>query len=994
MGVVNYGPSQSKSDAYHQSMAIPYEGNNVPKEKSQFASEMETINYTIQGYLQSGVSFEQFDKLVKSALEEAEQEQKDQKNSSINDTLLNQQVYQPLINQNLGDIKIDCSESMKKLWMENKDKPDLIFYFLDKHILPLIKKDSDQLSSNPTNLVDMGRHWVGMSGTPANYHTFHQKLAQSVLDNAIQSSNKDVIDALKNTNKTSISKLQLGEDKSKYVQDLIKTNDGYHALIDINATFQGIENVEVARQISNIKNQWVLYFNQDQVLCGIKVGNPQDGQGEKIVKIGSSDPEHIKKALGVEADCRFTYFDQAHTTGTDIRQALDAKALALVDDQTPLDKCLQGVCRMRSYLVGKQTIDVKVTSGEANMGQLIDQMQNRQTSILKQHHYEAARQKLQGVVRNALLDDVLSVGQSQDRQAKFKKYQSYFVAANQTDYAKQFANQTENKDTNQLLQAEKDRLLEDFNHLYQGADKQQKKTEITNKMELVIASAGDMETQQKVSGSQLGQEAEQEQEQEQEQQQEQQKEQEKQIHFADRYCKRFVSWTLAKVKWRKLSNFNEFVSSSVQKQFHNKVQVSVNFKDTVNDNVQIKYIKPVFSLLYEYNQSQQIVKCIYLTAKETEALVTEVGSSQEKKYFIINTAGSLLAGVKLEWVDANEDFNQIREQALFYNGEFDQLRLKEKLYWNEVGHDSIKQFFQQDLGHFRIKSAQSYDKFYDQRAKLIGFYEQVVSTYDGVMPASDDFKALPGFLKEEVKEFFNNCQKSQEPVDLTTKALYQSWKSNKEVVDNKTTDLTAFQNDPKKYVTFLPTDEKKSRGSFEALLKDDTKGILTAWSARFQINLDSFKEFLNINYSALANEIANQDKEILQLIVDSNKASNEQLKLIFSSSVIKDHKDLRQAIVNQAEERKVNPFFWHSVANRNKIKFALALLTVLVGGPIVILSCGFSSPQIIFGIAYLSCQMLIQFGVYGLDELIPDVWWYQNIISPLFLIGASALLMC
>jgi flagellar biosynthesis protein FlhB len=59
----------------------------------------------------------------------------------------------------------------------------------------------------------------------------------------------------------------------------------------------------------------------------------------------------------------------------------------------------------------------------------------------------------------------------------------------------------------------------------------------------------------------------------------------------------------------------------------------------------------------------------------------------------------------------------------------------------------------------------------------------------------------------------------------------------------------------------------------------------------------------------------------------------------------------------------------------------------------VILSCGFSSPQIIFGIAYLSCQMLIQFGVYGLDELIPDVWWYQNIISPLFLIGASALLM-
>ncbi|MDB2592882.1 hypothetical protein N9Y17_04200, partial [Gammaproteobacteria bacterium] len=143
----------------------------------------------------------------------------------------------------------------------------------------------------------------------------------------------------------------------------------------------------------------------------------------------------------------------------------------------------------------------------------------------------------------------------------------------------------------------------------------------------------------------------------------------------------------------------------------------------------------------------------------------------------------------------------------------------------------------------------------------------------------------------------------------------------------------------------------------------------------------------------LANETAKKDPEVLKSIVMSQKATDIQLKQIFSSSVKKTDKNLGQDIVKQAEQSKYHPFFWHSVANRNKIKFALALLMVLVGGPIVILSCGFSSPQIIFGIAYLSCQILIQFGVYGLDELIPDTWWYQNIISPLFLIGASALLM-
>ncbi|MDB2592623.1 DUF3638 domain-containing protein, partial [Gammaproteobacteria bacterium] len=881
---VNYGPSKSKSDPYHQSMAIPYKGNNVPKEKSQFASEMETINYTIQGYLQSGVSFKQFDRLIRFALEEAEQEQKDQNKSSINDTLLNQQVYQPLINQNLGDIKIDCSKSKQELWSKNKNNSKLIFYFLEKHILPLIKKDSDQLSSNPTNLVDMGKRCVGMSGTPANYHTFHQKLANSDLGDAIKTSNKDVINALQNSSKTNISNLQLCEDKNKYVQELIKNNDGYHALIDINATFQGIENVEVARQISIIKNQWVLYFNQDQVLCGIKVGNPQDGQGEQIVKIGSSDPEYIKQALGVEAKNRFTYFDQAHTTGTDIRQDPNAKALVLVDDQTPLDKCLQGVCRMRSYLVGKQTIDVKVTSGEANMGQLIDQMQNRQTSILQQHHYEAARQKLQGVVRNALLDDLLSKDQSQDMQAKFKNYQSYFVAANQTDYAKQFANQTENKNTDQLLQAEKDRLLNNFEKLYQGEDAQQKKTEITQKMDLVIKHAGAMETQQKVSGSQLGQEAEQEQEQEQEAEQEQEKEQEKQIDFSNFSRKDYVSWTLNSKANAQLSNFNEFVSSSVKEKFHEKVQVSVNFKQTANDDDnQIKYIKPVFSLLYKYDQNQQVVQCIYLTAQETEALVTEVGSSQENKYFIINTAGSLLAGVKPEWVDENEDFHQIREQALFYNGEFDQLRRKETLYWNAVGDNTIKEFFQEDFWRFRVKSAQAYNKLYNQEAKLIVFYEQVVSTYDLVMPDSDDFNALPGFLQEKVKEFFNNCQKSQEPVDLTTKALYQSWKSKKEVVDNKTTDLTAFQNDPKKYVTFLPANEEKRIEAFKVMLKgQNTEGLLSAWSIRFHINIESFKKFLDINYSA-----------VVSFIVDKKGLEGQWNQAISQSTGFKNEKKIQ-----------------------------------------------------------------------------------------------------
>ena len=127
---------------------------------------------------------------------------------------------------------------------------------------------------------------------------------------------------------------------------------GTRAIIDINATFEGIANSEVARELVSYVNadpghfshpiKHVLYFNEEQVLCALKVDEP-----DKPIILRTSEATEIDLLLGSSPKERLSFYDQKNIISIDLKQGEDTNALVLIDDNIPFDHFIQGGNRMR-----------------------------------------------------------------------------------------------------------------------------------------------------------------------------------------------------------------------------------------------------------------------------------------------------------------------------------------------------------------------------------------------------------------------------------------------------------------------------------------------------------------------------------------------------------------------------------------------------------------------------------------------------------------------
>jgi hypothetical protein len=121
----------------------------------------------------------------------------------------------------------------------------------------------------------------------------------------------------------------------------------YHALIDVGALITGFSNEEVARHLLKIGLR-----NVDAVVF-------LDSSDRKMVVDRSSAPAVPLARSGVPPEKRFTFFDQVHTTGMDIGQALDARAVVTLGKDATLRDYSQGCYRMRGLGKG-QTLRVLI----------------------------------------------------------------------------------------------------------------------------------------------------------------------------------------------------------------------------------------------------------------------------------------------------------------------------------------------------------------------------------------------------------------------------------------------------------------------------------------------------------------------------------------------------------------------------------------------------------------------------------------------------------
>ena len=126
-----------------------------------------------------------------------------------------------------------------------------------------------------------------------------------------------------------------------------------HTIIDIGANFKMFSNAQVAQgflkfvqdECPNIKGSF--FFQRDAAQMDRLHFLNLDGD---ITPLEMTDYEALKVASKTDENGWLTYYDQFHTTGSDVRQAQDAVAWTTIGPQTQERDLLQGVMRMRKFL--------------------------------------------------------------------------------------------------------------------------------------------------------------------------------------------------------------------------------------------------------------------------------------------------------------------------------------------------------------------------------------------------------------------------------------------------------------------------------------------------------------------------------------------------------------------------------------------------------------------------------------------------------------------
>ncbi|MDP3560296.1 MAG: DUF3638 domain-containing protein, partial [Legionellaceae bacterium] len=427
----HYGPSKLHKDPAKRMLAIPYIANNVPNERrcivggkkskedsiqSKFANFMESMNDTIQSCLIMGISKDLLRLVFQDWLVFARQELQEKNSKNIDETAT-AAMFRSMSGTLLSTLNLEDEAAFEVLHQKLKGNEDLIFSVLESHILPNIKTNEKILHSDTYNHINIKRSNQCITGTPWNHSTFHQSLkfssasalgTDSYILRGIQEKNPSIrgVDFV---------------DTDSFIEALFSPYEAQsevRAIIDINASFKGVENVLVAQSIATYIYQnkekfnkpkdikYVLFFNEKDELSALRVQDKVEAQIPVV--IGSSDPETISARLGCKPSERFTYYDQAHTVGTDIQQSAQAKALVLADEEVTLP---QGAMRMRGLLEGNQSIDIVVPSALADQSfeSLTDRMAQKLRIQLQQDNFSAALSKISNVLRNNVMQRLLAL---------------------------------------------------------------------------------------------------------------------------------------------------------------------------------------------------------------------------------------------------------------------------------------------------------------------------------------------------------------------------------------------------------------------------------------------------------------------------------------------------------------------------------------------------------------------------------------------------------
>lgn len=476
------------------------------------------------------------------------------------------------------------------------------------------------------------------------------------------------------------------------------------------------------------------FFNTDNQLSAFRVDATSSEQIPII--INSSDPAVIKEQLGCDPDERFTFYDQARITGTDIKQHEKAKALVLVSRKNFRTAIVQGSLRMRDLVEGNQSIEfiTSEVNQENNLNAFISEVSEQEKSFLKKEHFQTAFVAIKNHIRADLFNKIKAITGDNAAFEKHRLLQCFSLffmdTQKKSDLFELYGNCEQYTDTKKVLEVLKNKITTDWNTVCKAAGITLSDTNIDSintSIDKVIEATckpGVCESQQLSRVQQAVQEVEVEKENEKESEKETEVFVEKET-FHENFDHNqkplpYINWgnllsPSAKIEFLSLTEICKQTNLNYSPVFSPNLLVSSNFYQTyAGETSRINlYSKPIHALLFR-QQSTGLV-CTLITQDEFNEIEKDVEKFSSEDCWISTTQHNPLRGRMPADIINDHEYQSLVEQCRFFNGEFNLLHEQTTpLHWLNKETTEKVTFFIDNLAFNCEGSIQNVNSFFAQ----------------------------------------------------------------------------------------------------------------------------------------------------------------------------------------------------------------------------------------------------------------------------------------
>ncbi|MDN3508140.1 MAG: hypothetical protein P0S94_04385, partial [Simkaniaceae bacterium] len=383
---VDYGRSLSHAD---KEFAKPYQGNNNPMEDSRIKNVYEAALKTAFLYLKNGLDMKQVNKLHCKLREFAKQDM-DANGTSLKQTSVARHLARWTGNDSAIESKILSIDEMEHMRRDPGAILSYIHHFIE------IESYAKSVRSTAQNFASMFKGVYGMTASPDLPGTFPTGTevlwfpgTAGEFVNFICTTCNSVRQIEPNTPKT-----LLNEILNTYGKD----DKQMRSIIDGGAFFEGMSNETVARQIAT----FVEANGRDDVRGIVYF----EGEKAMILEVGQQHPIALESSQ-VRVSNRFVYFDDAHTTGADLKQEDDVRAIVTVGPKTNLQQAV-GRLRRRSHGQRVTLLKLKGTLGRSiEPRDLIELLEKKSYEASRKENFLSAFDQIANLRRREVLNSIL-----------------------------------------------------------------------------------------------------------------------------------------------------------------------------------------------------------------------------------------------------------------------------------------------------------------------------------------------------------------------------------------------------------------------------------------------------------------------------------------------------------------------------------------------------------------------------------------------------------